>query len=225
MAKKMTRKHSLNFILMFIALMGGGIVPQLLSQPTPAPIEDAKNTEETFEAIASETYTNAFHLRSALAIRKVSQIQTQISQAHKVVSTTVKNLAMVNRILQLYKDIEKISAQSIERLNEPIDVDGDGISDSDFIDKWKHIKTIVLILGEADGLFGLFKNITTNLSATNDLAMDEKGRIKVLSIIYKDLVKIKSALLSHIRKINREMYWYVQKKKELAAYQKLFSFE
>jgi len=97
--------------------------------------------------------------RVVLAVENIQNLQEFMSKASMIVSGVVKNIQLVKALVEQEKEIAQLVAQSINRLNEPLDEDGDGIDDLDFLDKWKHVQILLGIAAEADGVFELFKNV------------------------------------------------------------------
>jgi len=52
---------------------------------------------------------------------------------------------MVREIVETEKDIIELYTRSINKLNEPIDEDGDGVDDLEFLDKWKQVLRTTLL--------------------------------------------------------------------------------
>ena len=80
--------------------------------------------------------------RVVLVVEKIKNVQQFMSKASMIVNGVVKNIALVKALIEQEKDIARLVAQSINRLQEPLDEDGDGIDDLDFLDKWKHIQIL-----------------------------------------------------------------------------------
>ena len=142
-----------------------------------------------------------------------------MSKAAMIVNGVVKNIQMVQKIIEVEKDIAKLVNQSIEIISSPKDADGDGEDDFEFLDKWKHIQILLAIAAEADSIFDLFKNIIEE-DAT---IMDDKGRLTLIRDAYKDAIRIKATIRAQLRRINKEIYQYRRLKKETKIYEEFFS--
>ncbi len=156
--------------------------------------------------------------RVVLAVENIKELQEFMSKASTIVSGVVKNIQLVKALIEQEKDIARLVSQSINRLNEPLDEDGDGIDDLDFLDKWKHIQILLGIAAEADGVFELFKNVIEE----DAMIMDDRGRLTIIKDAYNDSFKIKSAIKTQIRRINREIYEYRRVRKELEIFDEFF---
>ena len=156
--------------------------------------------------------------RVVLAVENIKDVQEFMSKASMIVSGVVKNIQLVKALIEQEKDIARLVSQSINRLNEPLDEDGDGIDDLDFLDKWKHIQILLGIAAEADGVFELFKNVIEE----DAMIMDDRGRLTIIKEAYNDSFKIKSAIKTQIRRINREIYEYRRVRKELEIFDEFF---
>jgi len=156
--------------------------------------------------------------RVVLAVENIKNLQEFMSKASMIVNGVVKNIQLVKALIEQEKDIARLVARSINRLQEPLDEDGDGIDDLDFLDKWKHIQILLGIAAEADGVFELFKNVIED----DAMIMDDRGRLTIIKDAYNDSFKIKSAIKTEIRRINREIYEYRRTRKELEIFEEFF---
>ena len=54
------------------------------------------------------------------------------------------------------------------------------------------------------------------------MIMDDRGRLTLIKGAYNDSFKIKSAIKTEIRRINREIYEYRRARKELEIFEEFF---
>lgn len=148
----------------------------------------------------------------------IGDVNTFFSKARTIVNHSVKNMRLVRSIVDLNADILDQYQQSIQLLNNPIDYDNDGVEDIDLIKKWQHIQVLLALVSEA----GQITELLTNLVEEDAFVMDDKGRILLLQNTYKDLIKVKSAILTHRRRINRMLFKYQREKRTIQAYQRIF---
>ena len=149
----------------------------------------------------------------------IGDVNTFFSKARTVVNHSVKNMRLVRSIVDLNADILEQYQLSIQLLNNPIDQDDDGVEDMDLIKKWQHIQILLAIVSEA----GQITELLTNLVEEDAFVIDDKGRILLLQNSYKDLIKVKSAILAHRRRINRTLFKYQLEKRTIQAYQNIFN--
>ena len=208
------RKISLLFISGFILLMLKPIDAQ-----APIPVIDKKHNK--WSKIISEVKKASLIINSkvSLFVQSISKTQEFLVKAHTIVSSTILNIKMINQIIKIQKEIENLVTRSLEEINRPRDVDMDGRDDLFFVNKWKHIQILLAIAGQADNVFELFKNVIEG----DKIIMDDKGRLKIIKAAYKDAQKIKIALRIQIRRINKEIYAYRKARREVIAFDKLFS--
>lgn len=146
-------------------------------------------------------------------------VQKFFKKAYTIVNGVVKNMRLIERIIQVDKEIKELFKQSIDAINAPRDADGDGIDDLHFLDKWKHIQILLGLTQEALNAFKLFQNFITD----DALTLDDAGRILFIKKAYRNMMRIKSAMRIQIRRINKEIYQYGRLQKELQVFDKLFS--
>jgi len=145
-------------------------------------------------------------------------VQRFFQKAHTVVKGVIKNMKMIEKIIETHSDIRQLYANSIQVLNSPRDTDMDGIDDLDFLDKWKHAQILLALSTEATGVFELF----TSLVEDDALMLDDSGRIEFLKDTLRGLIRIKSAMRVELRRINKEIYQYRRLEKELEVFDNLF---
>ena len=148
----------------------------------------------------------------------IKDIQEFFQKAETVVNGAIKNMRMVQEIVETEKDIIELYTRSINKLNEPIDEDGDGIDDLEFLDKWKQVQILLAFTKEAASVFELF----TNLIEDDAFTMNDKGRIIFLEKTYKDMLLIKRAMRAQLRRINKQIYTYRRQRRQLKTYSAFF---
>jgi len=162
---------------------------------------------------------NWIHNVTSPFVKTFESVQKFFQKAKKVVNGVIKNMRMVEDIVELEKEIRELFQKTVNSINAPGDADGDGEDDFNFLDKWKHIEILLGLVKETTGVFELFTNIIEEGATT----MDDKGRIKFIQKTRDDLRKIRSAMRIEIRRINREIYAFGRLERELKFYKKLFS--
>lgn len=145
-------------------------------------------------------------------------VQRFFQKAHTIVNKVIKNMQLIERIIDTHKDIRQLYATSIAVLNGPQDLNEDGIDDFDFLDKWKHAQILLALSTEATGVFGLF----TTLVEDDALTLDDSGRIAFLTDTHRGLIRIKAAMRLQLRRVNREIYQYRRLEKEIEVFEKFF---
>ena len=147
--------------------------------PVGAVVDGELAASNTVVSIA-EGVTN-FLLKKERPLQEgIKDVQEFFRKAETIVNKAVKNMRMVREIVETEKDIIELYTRSINKLNEPIDEDGDGIDDLEFLDKWKQVQILLAFTKEAASVFELF----TNLIEDDAFTMNDKGRIIFLG---KDL--------------------------------------
>ncbi len=212
--KTMRKNAKAIALLLFISVW---LLPDLLGQ-VPIPVRDGKHNKWSKILEDVQKASLVINQRVVVAVESIKDLQEFMSKASMIVSGVVKNIQLVKALIEQEKDIARLVSQSINRLNEPLDEDGDGIDDLDFLDKWKHIQILLGIAAEADGVFELFKNVIEE----DAMIMDDRGRLTIIKEAYNDSFKIKSAIKTQIRRINREIYEYRRVRKELEIFDEFF---
>ena len=182
------------------------------------PVRDRKHNDWSKILEDVQKASLVINERVVLAVENIQNLQEFMSKASMIVSGVVKNIQLVKALVEQEKEIAQLVAQSINRLNEPLDEDGDGIDDLDFLDKWKHVQILLGIAAEADGIFELFKNVIED----DSMIMDDRGRLTIIKDAYNDSFKIKSAIKTAIRRVNREIYDYRRARRELEIFEEFF---
>ncbi|MEM1119806.1 MAG: hypothetical protein AAGJ18_05120, partial [Bacteroidota bacterium] len=162
--------------------------------------------------------SQVINTRVTAFVGNIKDVQNFLSKAATVVNGVIKNIRMIREIIEIEKDIARLVSESIEVLNAPKDVDGDGEDDFDFLDKWKHIQVLLAIAAEADGVFDLFRNVIEEDSTI----MDDKGRLTLIRDAYKDARRIRATIRAQLRRINREVYQFRRLQKEVEIYEEFF---
>ena len=198
-------------VLFFIAIFPG-------KGQTVFSVKDKKHRKQSKVLMQVEKASTIIHTSVIPVVKKIKEVQELTAKALTLVNGVVRNMKMVRRLIAIEKEIAELVEKSIAKLNEPRDTDGDGEDDLAFLDKWKHIKILLAILGQADNVFDLFKNVIEQ-DAT---VMDDKGRLTLIRDAYRDALKIKRCVRVQIRRINREIAGHRREKREVEAFAKLF---
>ena len=183
------------------------------------PVKDRKHQEWSKIMEEVQVASQVINTRVTAFVGNIKDVQEFMSKAAMIVNGVVKNIQMVQKIIEVEKDIAKLVNQSIEIISSPKDADGDGEDDFEFLDKWKHIQILLAIAAEADSIFDLFKNVIEEDSTI----MDDKGRLTLIRDAYKDAIRIKATIRAQLRRINKEVYQYQRLKKEVEIYDNFFS--
>ena len=201
---------------LFFLLLLSLLALQTISGQVPVRDRKHNNWSKVLEKVQKASLV--INQRVVLVVEKIKNVQEFMSKASMIVNGVVKNIKLVKALIEQEKEIAQLVARSIDRLNEPLDANGDGIDDLDFLDKWKHIQILLGIAAEADGVFELFRNVIED----DSMIMDDRGRLTIIKDAYNDSVKIKSAIKVQIRRINREIYEYRRTRKELEIFEEFF---
>ncbi len=185
--------------------------------PVGAVIDGELIGSNTIVSIA-EGVTNFLLKKERPLQENIKNIQDFFRKAETIVSGAVKNMRMVREIVETEKDIIELYTRSINKLNQPIDEDGDGIDDLEFLDKWKQVQILLVFTKEAASVFELF----TNLIEDDAFTMNDKGRIIFLEKSYKDMLLIKRAMRAQLRRINKQIYTYRRQRRQLKTYSAFF---
>ncbi|MFK7978415.1 MAG: hypothetical protein AB8G86_00410 [Saprospiraceae bacterium] len=185
--------------------------------PVGAVIDAGLIGDNTIVSLA-EGVTNFLLKKERPLQENIKNVQAFFQKAETVVNKAVKNMRMVREIVETEKDIIELYTRSINKLNEPIDEDGDGIDDLEFLDKWKQVQILLAFTKEAASVFELF----TNLIEDNAFTMNDKGRIIFLEKTYKDMLLIKRAMRAQLRRINKQIYTYRRQRRQLKTYSAFF---
>ena len=183
-----------------------------------APVRERRHNEQSTILREVQEASQVINQRVVLVFEQIKNVQEFMSKASMVVNGVVKNIQLVKALIEQEREIAQLVTRSIDRLNAPLDEDGDGIDDLDFLDKWKHIQILLGIASEADGVFELFKNVIEDDSTI----MDDRGRLTLIRDAYNDSVRIKTAIKIQIRRINREIYQYRKTRREVQTFEEFF---
>jgi len=205
----------LGIIICLLGILIGINLPMLSSQ---IPVRDKKHNKWSKILEDVQKASLAINQRVVLVTENIKKVQEFLSKASMIVNGVTKNIRLVKALIEQEKQIAQLVTRSIDKLKEPLDEDGDGIDDLDFLDKWKHIRILLGIASEADGVFELFRNVIED-DAT---IMDDRGRLTIIRDAYEDSFRIKSAIKTQIRRINREIYDYRRARKELEIFETFF---
>lgn len=156
----------------------------------------------------------------------ISDVQAFFDKARNKVNHAIQNMQTVRAIVDIQADIQELLTQSIENINAPRDenpeVSGqvfDGLDDLHFLNKWQQIQILLALSAEASSVFELFQSLIED----DSLRIDDKGRVVLIQQVYKDLLRIRSAMRTHIRRINRQIFTYSKTKREILAFEALFN--
>ena len=149
----------------------------------------------------------------------IGDVQEFFDKARSKVNNTVKNMQTIRAIVDIHADILELYNRTIDNINAPRDEDLDGQDDLYFLDKWKHIQILLAITAEAATAFELFESLIED----DVLSIDDKGRVVLIQQVYKDLLRMRSAMRAHIRRINKQIYTYSRAKREIIAFEALFN--
>ena len=146
-----------------------------------------------------------------LFVEKIQATQEFMTKAATIINGVVKNMQLIRKTIEIEKEIATLVNQSIQIIDNPDE-------EIDFLDKWKHIQLLLAIASQASNVFDLVKNIIQQ-DAT---IMDDKGRLTLIRQAYQEALKIKSAILTQLRRINREVYQYRRLQREWEIYNQFF---
>lgn len=186
--------------------------------PAQVVVKDKKHRQWSKVLQEVQTTAQVINTRVTAFVGNIRDIQEFMSKAATVVNGVIKNIRMIRKIVEMEKEIAQMVNEAIDVLNTPRDEDGDGIDDLDVLDKWKQAQILLAIASEAANVFELFKHVIEK-DAT---IMDDKGRLTLIKDAYKDALRIKGAIRTQLRRINREMYQYQRLKKEIQVYEAFF---
>ena len=192
--------------------------PLTLAQIPVGPVIDPSLVGSNTIVSLAEGVTNFLLKKGRPLQENIKDIQEFFRKAETVVNGAIKNMRMIREIVEIEKDIIELYTRSINKLNEPIDEDGDGVDDLEFLDKWKQVQILLAFTKEAASVFELFNNLIENDAFT----MNDKGRIIFLEKSYKDMRLIKRAMRAQLRRINKQIYTYRRQRRQLKTYSAFF---
>ena len=149
-------------------------------------------------------------------IQKVGQF---FQKANSIVNGAIANMRMVKNIIETQKDITDLFERSVNRINNPVDLDGDGIDYLEVLNKWKEIQILLGYTKEATAIFEIF----TNIIEDDALNISDKGRIVFIEKTYRDMKLLKASMRGQLRRINKKVYEYRSKRRQLKMYSIFFS--
>jgi len=194
------------------------VTPISFAQIPVGAVTDASLIGSNTIVSVAEGVTNFLLKKERPLQENIKDVQVFFRKAETVVNGAVKNMRMVREIVETEKDIIELYTRSINKLNEPIDEDGDGVDDLEFLDKWKQVQILLAFTKEAASVFELFTNLVENDAFT----MNDKGRIIFLEKTYKDMLLIKRAMRAQLRRINKQIYTYRRQRRQLKTYSAFF---
>jgi hypothetical protein len=198
------------FFMLTITILG---VRGLSAQIPIGPVVDAPLASQNLVISFAEGLMN-YLLKGERPLQdNIKNVQDFFFKAETVVNASIANMRMVRESVELQQEIMEMYNQAIFRLNQPLDGDADDVDDLEVIDKWRHIQVLL-----STSVFELF----TNLIEADAFTMNDKGRIRFIEKSYKDLIAVKGAMRAELRRINREVYSYRIKRREILTFTKLF---
>ena len=208
----------MNYLKLYICLGCLLFTPLTLAQIPVGPVIDPSLIGSNTIVSLAEGVTNFLLKKERPLQENIRDVQEFFGKAETVVSGAIRNMRMVREIVETEKDIIELYTRSINKLNEPIDDDGDGVDDLEFLDKWKQVQILLAFTKEAASVFELF----TNLIEDDAFTMNDKGRIIFLEKSYKDMLLIKRVMRAQLRRINKQIYTYRRQRRQLMVYSRLF---
>jgi len=210
-------KESKSIFLLFVIILFF-IAPFSGTSQTVFSVKDRGHRKQSKILMQVERASTLVHTSVIPVVDKIREVQEFTAKALTLVNGVIRNMKMVRRLIEIEGEIAELVEKSIAKLNEPRDTDGDGEDDLAFLDKWKHVKILLAILGQADNVFDLFKNVVEQ-DAT---VMDDRGRLTLIKDAYHDALKIRRCIRVQIRRINREIAGHRREKREADMFAKLF---
>ena len=208
----------MNYLKLYVCLGCLFFTPLTLAQIPVGPVIDPSLVGSNTIVSLAEGVTNFLLKKERPLQENIKDIQEFFRKAETVVNGAIKNMRMIREIVEIEKDIIELYTRSINKLNEPIDEDGDGVDDLEFLDKWKQVQILLAFTKEAASVFELFNNLIENDAFT----MNDKGRIIFLEKSYKDMRLIKRAMRAQLRRINKQIYTYRRQRRQLKTYSAFF---
>ena len=167
----------------------------------------------------AEIVTN-FLLKAERPLQEnIQKVGKFFQKANSIVNGAITNMRMVRNIVETQQDITDLFERSVNRINNPVDLDGDGIDDLEVLNKWKEIQILLGYTKEAATIFEIF----TNIIEDDALNISDKGRIVFIEKTYRDMKLLKASMRSQLRRINRKVYEYRTKRRQLKMYSIFFS--
>jgi len=133
----------------FCLLISLALTPITFAQIPVGAVTDASLLGSNTIVSIAEGVTNFLLKKERPLQENIKDIQEFFRKAETVVNGALKNMRMVREIIETEKDIIELYTRSISKLNEPIDEDGDGVDDLEFLDKWKQIQILLAFTKES----------------------------------------------------------------------------
>lgn len=174
----------------------------------------------------TSTVQQASQVISEIAEPLVNTFQTVQSffvKAETVVNGVIKNMKLIQDIVDLHQDIQDYYTETIDILNSPRDTDHDGNNDGEddlnWLDKWKHLNILLALVKESTAGFELLNNLVQD----DALTMDDYNRVELLKDTRQSLLKVKTAIRIERRRINREILHFGRLEHERNTFDAFFS--
>jgi len=209
---------NMDYLKLYILLCCLLLAPISFAQIPVGPVIDPSLVGSNTIVSLAEGVTNFLLKKERPLQENIKNIQDFFRKAETIVNGAVKNMRMIREIVETEKDIIELYTRSINKLNEPIDEDGDGVDDLEFLDKWKQVQILLAFTKETASVFELFNNLIEDDAFT----MNDKGRIIFLEKTYKDMLLIKRAMRAQLRRINKQIYTYRRQRRQLKTYSAFF---
>ena len=170
----------------------------------------------------TSTVQQASQVISEIAEPLVNTFQTVQSffvKAETVVNGVIKNMKLIQDIVDLHQDIQEYYTETIDILNSPRDTDHDGEDDLNWLDKWKHLNILLALVKESTAGFELLNNLVQD----DALTMDDYNRVELLKDTRQFLLKVKTAIRIERRRINREVLHFGRLERERNTFDAFFN--
>ena len=138
----------MDYLKLYISLVCLLIAPISFAQIPVGPVVDPSLVGSNTIVSLAEGVTNFLLKKERPLQENIKDIQEFFRKAETVVNGAIKNMRMVREIVETEKDIIELYTRSINKLNEPIDEDGDGVDDLEFLDKWKQVQILLAFTKE-----------------------------------------------------------------------------
>ena len=138
---------------------------------------------------------------------RISKVQTFFRKASQKVNVVVKNLQMVNDLIELENKINKLFSKSIQDLDRA----------ESFEDKWKHRIILYQIYKQSLDIFNVF-----DIAIQEQGTMDDENRIILVRDSLKKARRVYTSLRVAVRRTNKAFYNIERTKKELEVFDRLF---
>ena len=140
-------------------------------------------------------------------------------KTNALVNGAVRDMRMAREIVAIQGQIMELFSKTVSKIHTLEDADGDGQTDLDVLDRWRHIQILTAISGEAVSALEIFTNVVED----DALAMNDKARISWIHRVYREMRKIRRMMYVQIRRINLDMYKATRVNQEARLWKKLFS--